>query len=570
MEQYNGKIKQEFLDEALEYLSQYKADKKALEDRILKNIRLYKADYSDIPNEDGTMDTPAASYVFSAIENKYADAVDNFPTANFLEREESDVKAAQILTKVVPAELDMAGFRRAYKDNARRKSKYGTGIYGVFYNEETDALDIRVIDIMNIYCDMHFKDVQDSQFLFIISCIDNNALRREYPKFKELFDGDAHVRSYSGDYAVKDRTEIIDCYYKIDGCVHLMKIAGDTIIDATEDIPGYENGLYAHGKYPVVFDVMYPEDDSPFGLSVIDIIRSDQEYIDKLDKAILKNVLIAAEQRIIVKEGSGINTKDLTDVTKSVIKASGDISEDAIRELKFTSISEKALSHRETKKAELKEIIGNRDFQQGGVNGGVTAASAITVLQSAGEKLSRAMCDDSFDAYKELVIQMVELMREFYSEERIYRITAATGDNEYVPFSNEMLKKQETDAFGFPVSEYKRVEFDIKVTAQRENPFSREANNQTILTLWNSGVLKPENVMSGASTILIQMMNVDGKDHLMQLINNWKTEMEKTQKPERSSANAMPGEELIAVDTNSGGVSNEDLIRIDTKSGEVI
>ena len=44
-------------------------------------------------------------------------------------------------------------------------------VYGVFYDEDKEDIDICTIDILNIYCDMHLKNVQESPFLFITSII---------------------------------------------------------------------------------------------------------------------------------------------------------------------------------------------------------------------------------------------------------------------------------------------------------------------------------------------------------------------------------------------------------------
>ena len=53
------------------------------------------------------------------------------------------------------------------------------------------------------------------------------------------------------------------------------------ILEASEDIG--EDGIYDHGMYPFVFDVLYPDEDSPVGFGFVDIVKNPQLYIDKLD-----------------------------------------------------------------------------------------------------------------------------------------------------------------------------------------------------------------------------------------------------------------------------------------------
>lgn len=517
---YRGKIDPDFISKALRMYQKYKGDKAELHKRIVDNNKWYKSNYSRLLNPKTNETEPATAFIFSAIENKYADAIDNFPVPNLLEREPSDTQTAKILSKIIPVQLEMSGYKKVYKDNWRRKLKHGTAVYGVFYNENKKDIDIRALDILSVFCDMHVRDVQDSQFLFITNAVDNDILKEAYPDFKALFHGDASVESYSGIHQIEDRTEVIDCYYKkADGTLHMIKFVGATVIDSTEDTEGYENGLYEHGMYPVIFDVLYPEEDCPFGFGVIDVIRNPQQYIDKLDGIIIKNAILSGKQRYLIKETGSVNEKEFCDYSKDIVHVAGSVDETNIKPIQANSLSNYVLEHRIEKINELKEVIGNRDFQQGGTTGSVTAASAITSLQQAGEKLSRAIIDDSYDAYKAVVIMIIELMREFYDEERVYRITNEIGGAEFAQFDNSMLMTpvEKRDAFGFVYdTEYKRTEFDIDVIPQRENPFTKESNNQTIMNLWNGGFFLPQNF--DVSIIALQSMNFDGKEKIIEQI----------------------------------------------------
>lgn len=513
-----NKIKSEFTEKALAAYNSYKSDKQELNERICENERWYRK-WHEV-NRSGEFDenslTSATAFVFSAIENKYADAMDNYPHPKILEREPQDTKTAQLLSKILPVQLDISNFKRCYKKNWRKKLKYGTAVYGVFYNREKEEIELQSLNVLGIYCDMNVPDVQDSQFLFITQALDNEMLKKNYPDFEYLFEGDASVDTYGGHAIVKDRSEVIDCYYKkSDGSVHLMKFVKDTLIEASEEIPGYENGLYAHGKYPVVFDCLYQSDDSPFGYGITDVIRNPQMYIDRLDGIILKNAALAGKQRWLVRDKGAINEEEFKDWSNDVIHVDGSLDDTHIRPFQAHSISDFILSHRQEKIIELKEVIGNRDFQQGSTTGGVTAASAISILQQSGEKLSRVIIDDSFDAYSEVVTLCIELIRQFYTRERIYRITNDLGNVEFVEFSNRYMKRAETDYLGFPSeTKYKNVTFDIEIIPERQNPASREANNQTILELWKNGLLS--DASPEIAIVVLESMDFDGKERILE------------------------------------------------------
>ena len=569
---YKGKIDPDFISKALRMYQKYKGDKAELHKRIVDNNKWYKSNYSRLLNPETNETEPATAFIFSAIENKYADAIDNFPVPNLLEREPSDTQTAKILSKIIPVQLEMSGYKKVYKDNWRRKLKHGTAVYGVFYNENKKDIDIRALDILSVFCDMHVRDVQDSQFLFITNAVDNDILKEAYPDFKALFHGDASVESYSGIHQIEGRTEVIDCYYKkADGTLHMIKFVGATVIDSTEDTEGYENGLYEHGMYPVIFDVLYPEEDCPFGFGIIDVIRNPQQYIDKLDGIIIKNAILSGKQRYLVKETGKVNEKEFCDYSKDIVHVTGSVDETNIKPIQANSLSNYVLEHRIEKINELKEVIGNRDFQQGGTTGSVTAASAITSLQQAGEKLSRAIIDDSYDAYKAVVIMIIELMREFYDEERVYRITNEIGGAEFAQFDNSMLMTpvEKRDAFGFVFdTEYKRTEFDIEVIPQRENPFTKESNNQTIMSLWNGGFFLPQNF--DVSVIALQSMNFDGKEKIIEQIQ----ELQKKQQQQAMEQQMIQQQsELVPVGQYGGGAqgtsADNELVSVGKFGGEM-
>ena len=514
---YLGAVSPEFFSCAKKAYEDYKADKEVLKNNIIDNYRWYKRQHGLKFDMEKNEPNASTEYIFNAIENKYADAVDNYPEVSVLEREASDENAALILSKILPVQLEISDFKKAYKQNWRKKMKSGTGIYFIDYDRDLEQIMINSVNVLSFFADVNVSDIQKSQFVFVTSVLDNEELKVRYPEFAALFDGDCTLETTEGSKVLKNRTEIIDCYYKkhkkvmgkIKTSVHLMKIARDVIIDATEDIPGYEDGLYFHGKYPFVLDVMFPNEDSPFGFGVIDVVKGIQEYIDKVDSAVFKNTLIASKTRYAVKDSAGINIEDVANLDKDIFTFAGGNLSDIIKEFKTEGLPASVIEYRDRKINELKEVIGNRDFQQGGTAGGVTSGSAVELLQRSGEKLSRASNDDSYDAYRELCIMVIELMRQFFDRERVYRVTGDDGKREFISFSNSMFK----DGLGF-MDDSKSSLFDVSVTPQKSNPYTKQGTNATMTQLWQLGVFNPQNLES--SIILIRNMQFEGKEKLLQ------------------------------------------------------
>jgi len=526
---YTGKVAPDFLAKAMERFEEYKAQKYSLQKRIQEDNMWYKQQYGGDVNSVTGNPEPATGFIFSAIENKYADAMDSYPVPNVLERSDDDTYTAKIISKILPVQLELSNFKDAYKKNWRRKLKHGTAAYGVFYNQKSGDISINVIDLFNLYVDMNLENIQQSQFLFITNAVDNDVLRHMYPEYHELFEGDCDVETADGSVRIKDRTKVVDCYYKkayenedgtVSKAVHMMKLVDGKIIAATEDMPGCEYGLYMHGMYPVVLDVLYPEDNCPFGFGVVDTIKNPQSYIDRIDALVIKNAMISGKQRFIIRDNGGVNEKEFADYNNDIIHCAGSVDDDSVRPFQAQALPNFIMEHRNKKIDELKEISGNRDFQQGGTNSGVTSGTAITVLQESGAKLSRSMIDSSYDSYTKIVYMVIELMREFYTDERVYRIVNDKGEKEFVKFSNDMLYHENKDAFG--ISDGKEpVCFDIEIVAQKQNPYSREAANSTLLSLWQAGIFVRNDFDSACA--LLECMNFEGKEKLLRHMEDMKS-----------------------------------------------
>ena len=513
---YQGKIKPEFFSKMTECYTDYKEHKRSLDRRIIENNRWFKSRYEGSEME---IPDPTTPYLFNVIANKHADAMDNYPEPNILEREEKNRKIAESLTKILPQQLDICGFKRTYSRAWWYKLKNGAACYGIFFNPELcngmGEIDIRKIDLLNLFWEPGVTDIQDSKFLFVTALCDNDSLKEKYPQYADKFSGDTaldaqvydDMEGKSPNDVLKDKTMIIDCYYKKrrgNICtVELIKFFDNVILDASEDRG--DNGLYDHGLYPFVMDVLYPDEDSPVGFGLVDIIKNPQMYIDRLDAIISKNAMISGKTRFMIKDNGGMNEYELTDLTKDVIHVAGSVGEENIRELQAKPLHSFIIQHRQNKIDELKEVSGNMDFQQGNTTGGVTAYSAIVALQQAGEKLSRDMIAESYDTFRRIVCLCIELIRQFYDEPRSYRVDGEEGRREYISISNKEIRNSENTL---------PAEFDVSVSAEKNNPYSRITQNQTLTDLWKMGLFRKDTVQE--SLLMLESLHIDGKEKLIE------------------------------------------------------
>ena len=229
---------------------------------------------------------------------------------------------------------------------------------------------------------------------------------------------------------------------------------------------------------------------------------------------ILKNAMLN-RPRYFVSNGAGINEQEFADMSNDFVHCSGSVDESQIQQIKVPQMSDGVFKIREEKIEELKETSGNRDFSQGGTTSGVTAASAIAALQEAGSKLSRDMIKGTYTAYSSTVTMVIELIRQFYTLPRCYRITQPNGEAQYIELTNESLQPQQDNMMDGELSARRPV-FDIKVAAQKASPYSRIANNELAKELFGMGVFNPQ--IADQAMAVVTMMDFDRRDEVLKKI----------------------------------------------------
>ncbi|MGN1317288.1 MAG: hypothetical protein ACI4VW_09565 [Acutalibacteraceae bacterium] len=523
-----GIIGSEEVEKALEVLKKYKEGKTALESRIVENEQWFRLrHWNTLEGSKGTEN--ASAWLFNSIANKHADAMENYPCVTCLPREESDISSAEMLSQILPVIFERNGFEKIYSDAWWYKLKAGTAVYGVFWNplksNGLGDIEIKQIDVLNLFWEPGIKDIQKSKNIFHVELIDNDTLVSMYPELKgKLGTSTVEIAKYVYDDNVdtKDKSAVIDRYYKLikNGAevVHYCKFCNGELLYASENDPEYaERGFYDHGQYPFVFDTLFVEEGTPCGFGYIDIMKDAQKQIDVLSNALVKNAAMATTPRYFINSAGAVNEEEFADWSNSFVHVSGsNLGEDSIREIKISGISEIYLGILNSKIDELKETSGNRDFSQGGVSSGVTAASAIAALQEAGGKLTRDMVKGGYRAFNQINCLAIELIRQFYDEPRFFRILSPNGEQSFVSYDNSRITaKNQGSTFGIEMGMRKPI-FDIKVSAQTATPFSKISQNELALQLYNAGFFNPE--MKSQALGALSMMDFEGKNAIINKI----------------------------------------------------
>ena len=535
-------IGREQIQKAQLTLNRYKEGKANLEKRIVENEQWYKLRHWECMRKEKTNQIePSSGWLFNAIANKHADAMDNFPSPNILPREEGDKAEAEMLSSIIPVILEQNDFEETYDNVWDYKLKAGTGIYGVFWDKSKlnglGDISIRKVDIINLFWESGITDIQRSRNLFHVELMDNDLLMATYPQLEgKLSSGTIDMSKYIYDDNVDttNKSAVVDWYYKKNQkgktVLHYCKYVNDVVLFATENEtepvmdemgnmirpPMAETGWYDHGLYPFVFDPLFSVEGTPCGFGYIDIGKSAQEYIDRGNQAIMQNMLANAKPRHFIRTDGSVNEKEYADMTKDFIHVDGNLGQDSIIPIQGKPLNNIYVQVINDKVNELKEVTGNRDISTGGTTSGVTAASAIAALQESGSKLSRQDNKASYRAFRKVCLMVIELIRQFYDMPRCFRIMGENGAARYVEYSNAGITPQfQGIEMGVDMG-YRTPLFDIEVTAQKQSPYSKMSQNELALQFFGAGFFNPQ--MADQALACLDMMDFDRKQFIMQKI----------------------------------------------------
>ena len=531
-------------------LEEYKAGKVQTEQRILASENWWKLRNSIEEQKDSTAAgadgfKAISGWLHNVIVSKHADAMKAYPEPNILPREKDDKGEASMLSAIIPCVLEQNHFEATYSDCNWQKLKTGTGCYKVVWDKSKlnglGDIHVEKVNLLNVYWEPGVTDIQKSRYFFSTELWDKDVLEERYPQLQGKLNGQSFLSTkflYDDHVKTENKHTVIEVYYHryIQGkqTLQYCRYVGDQVIYATENDtepvvdamgkvkpPMALTGLYDHGKYPYFFDALYPIEGSPCGYGYVDLCRNPQTEIDLLKTAMVKNAMVGAVPRYFSRIDGNINEEEFLDTTKPVVHVNGNVDEASIRRIEHNALDGMYVNLLDRSIDELRETSGNTEAATGSTPGSVTAASGIAALQEAAGKTSSDSTQASYRVYAQIVDMCIELIRQFYDLPRKFRILGQYGMEQYVTYSNQGLQMQhQGNDFGQDMG-YRLPVFDIKVSAQKKNVYTKVAQNELALQFFQLGFFNPQ--MVDQALMCLEIMDFDDKDLIMQKISQMGT-----------------------------------------------
>lgn len=543
-------IGEEQARKAMDTMRKYRQGKSALEARVIASEDWWRMrSWQRIQEGNQEDDKWTSAWLFNVIMGKHADAIAAYPAPAIRPREPDDREEAAKLSSVLPVILEQNDFEEVYSDSQWTKLKQGTLIWHVKWDSSKlnglGDISVQPVDILSFFWEPGVRDLQKSKNIFLTEMVDNDLLIAKYPELEGKLNSNPQIQQkYNTDDVINfdNKSMVVDWYYKKyqNGrqVLHFAKLVGDTVLQSTENDteqkydtltlpdgsivqqpagrPMAETGLYDDGEYPFVVDALFPVEGSIAGYGYIDIGKSTQEQIDRMNQAIVKNAIMATTPRWFKRSDGSVNEQEFADWTKPFVHVDGNLGQDSLVPIQVNMISSNYIAILRDKIEELKWTTGNTDVNNGATNSGVTAASAIAALQEASGRSSKDSTKSAYRAYARMIRMVIERIRQFYDLPRQFRIIGQRGAEQFVQYSNQGLQPQTLyGANGQPDGLRKPV-FDIEVSAQKASEYTSMAQNELALQFFQLGFFNPQMVDQTLATL--DMMDFDGKDSIIQKV----------------------------------------------------
>lgn len=533
-------IGSEQLKEFTKVLKEYNAGLNPTKRRIIATENWWKMHNTieeqkttDIGKDGGF--TSKSGWMHNVIVSKHADAMEAYPEPNILPREVGDRGQAIMLSAIIPCILEQNHFEQTYSDAMWQKMKTGTGTYKIVWDQSKlnglGDISIERVNLLNLYWEPGVTDIQASRYFFQTELVDKDLLQQRYPELKDKLKGQTFISSkflYDDTVSTENKATVIEVYYhkyvRGKNTLQYCKYVEDVVLFASENdmqaMNGKEpmavTGIYDHGRYPYEFDALYPIEGSPCGYGYVDVCMSPQTEIDLMKTAFVKSSQVGAIPRFLSRQDGNINEEEFLDLSKPIVHVPHGVDNNTLRQVDFRPLDGVYVNLMDRTIQELRETSGNTETSTGNVSSGVTAASAIAALQEASGKGSKDSTKTAYRVYSRIVELCIELIRQFYDMPRQFRIIGQYGMEQFVSYSNRGIQPQhQGQRFGQDMG-YRLPVFDIKVSAQKKNVYTKISQNELAMQFFKMGFFNPQ--ATDQALMCLDLMEFDGKDTVMQKV----------------------------------------------------
>lgn len=550
----NTPEQQKLYDMAWQDYQYFKAARQKQESIWQQEQRIYLGDhwYGLRPPEVSKLRPNSVDNVaWSQIESIVSKLTGWMPSPDFEAQEDQDEQKATELNDFMPYELRNIKFKQKHIRAVRRMVIHGPLIYKTIYDPTVEGgfgqnryignNDIIPIDLGSFFPDPRIKDfiyLQKGSAHIIHTVQPLEYFKERWPKQgakvqADNLSDDVEVfgqeetsmtgfnQDGSSEYTESQRAGLIEYWYR--GKPKIMtsedkklfrelaneklaegKDPSESLAKAEGRMKGihclyistsgvfleHKSYIYDHGMYPIVARTLFPDENNPWGKGYMRDMMSPQIMLNKFSEIAVETMAkqgtsaIVYDEQAITKPEQWKRQRSLPGAMLPVADING------WKELQGVNVPNTVFQMMEYYKDMLQKIPGQFDSANGQANPSVTSGEQAKALINASSGRLALASETIEDALEEVMMQYIELMAQFYTTERIGRVTGKTISMSRDRLISMMPAEYETTnpETGEPIAQQVMEEyvpkFDIKINIGVERPKDREYAIQTAFNLF--------------------------------------------------------------------------------------
>lgn len=494
-----GRIKKDFND-SLSALSTYHAQWREYDE-------FYMGEQWKVQRAEWRVN-PVVNYISYIVDQKAPQLTQQRPSGILYPTHPADEEAARIFSQATEVVSDRCNLDMAVDELVRTgllldiswmKVYWDNKIYGGSFermNQYQGDVVIETVDPTNLYFDPAATRVEDCNYI-IYAVVKSTEWIKDYWSVEIPNESTSQTDIYNRpmlDNNTTKKATFYEYWYKENGTINVIYAAGNRVLKHIRNV-------YKHGRYPFVPFVAKKNRKSILGISECRNLLNNQKLLNKLVEIPVTNSLLVSNPIMLVDASSGIDPNKVTNKPGQIWTV-----RDANAGVKYLNppvLGGEVFKMIDQMTQFMERIGGVYDANTGETPGGVTAASAIQLLQEQGSIPIKGIMRNLYATLKEVYEQMVELIKEFYTETRYLRVMGKDGKFEFMEFN--ALK-------------YKDIDFDIRVSAGASTPTSKAFVAQLGLDLFSQGILLP-------SEYVDMLENLPNKEKIVERLRQKEGEM---------------------------------------------
>lgn len=474
-----------------------KLDERALYDKVRKDFRealsamaTYHAEWREFDDfylgkhwqkeRPSWRPDPVVNYVSYIIDQKAPQITNQRPIGVILPTTEEDSPVAEIFTQLTDVVAARTSFDMRTDEVVRTGLTLDIAWYKVYWDNTIRGGDpargtvyigdicVEAPDPSNVYPDPQATRIEDCRYIIYSVPKTIQWVKDTWGVevgSEEVFDTEIFDRPERN--VTSDRVNYYEYWYRQDEGIHCIYAAGGKILKHMKNV-------YKHGKFPFIPFTAKKKRNSIMGISDIRNIINNQKLLNKLVELPTTNALLTSNPISLVKSNSGIDTHKWTTKPGQIYEVKDIVN--SVRWLEPPQLSGDIYRMIDLMTSFMERIGGVYDANTGETPGSVTAAAAIQMLQEQGSIPIKGISRNLYHSIRRVYEQMIELIKEFYTEDRFIRVDTKDGGYKFMVFNS---------------TPYQEIDFDIKVSGDNGTPATKAYIAQLAGDLFSAGVLLP-------------------------------------------------------------------------------